>query len=161
MTIIQRSALAALAFAFATSLVALPTYANDTLTLKEAWTRATPPGATNGGGFLTITNTGAEADRLTGGSVSGVGKVEIHTMVMDGDVMKMRPLPDGLEVPAGETVTLKPGGDHVMFMQLENPFEEGQMLDVTLTFEKAGDMSTMFMVQPVGASEPKHMHGHN
>lgn len=127
-----------------------PAHAND-IKLENPWTRATPPGAAAGGGFAVITNTGSNADRLVGGKAEGVGRIEVHTMEMDGDVMKMREVEGGLEIPAGETVELKPGGLHVMFMGLKEPLVEGQSLDVVLTFENAGEVETTFAIAPVGA----------
>ena len=109
--------------------------------------RATPAGAPVSGGYMTIRNQGDEADRLIGGAAAFAGKVEIHEMVMDGDVMRMREIADGIEIPPGETVTLMPGGLHVMFMQLNETLEEGAELPATLTFEKAGDVEVVFNVE--------------
>lgn len=108
------------------------------LVLMEAFSRATRPGAPVAGGFLAIANTGNEADRLVAASSSAAGHMEIHEMAMADGVMKMRALPEGLTIPAGETVTLKPGGHHLMFMELKQPLAEGGTVEVTLTFEKAG-----------------------
>lgn len=121
------------------------------LAIEAAWTRATPPGANAGGGYVTITNNGSHADRIIGGSSDRAGIVEIHSMEMVGDVMKMRPVAGGLEIPAGETITLKPGGFHVMFMGLESPFVEGESIIVDLTFEQAGDVTLTFPVAAIGA----------
>ena len=95
------------------------------LVLKHPWTRATAKGAEMGGGFVTIVNTGNEADRLTGGSFALAGRAEVHEMKMEGDVMKMRQLEGGLDIPAGATVELKPGSYHLMFMKLTAPLEAG------------------------------------
>ncbi|WP_232830599.1 copper chaperone PCu(A)C [Oceanicella sp. SM1341] len=126
--------------------------------------RATPPGARVGGGYLSVTNSGSEADRLVSASSDAAGRVEVHEMSMNGDVMVMRKLEDGLEIPAGETVVLSPGGRHLMFMQLVRPFVEGETVDVRLTFEKAGEMSVPLAVGPLNASGPGHElakdHGH-
>lgn len=108
------------------------------LTLSHAFTRAMPPNAPVAGGYLSIANAGAEDDRLVAASSDRAKEVQIHEMTMDGSVMKMRELPDGLPLPAGETVELKPGGYHLMFMGVTDPFAEGQAVSVTLTFEKAG-----------------------
>lgn len=125
------------------------------LEIRTPWTRATPPGARAGGGFVVIHNTGETADRLVGGSAT-VGTVEIHTMEMADGVMKMRPLPDGLEIPAGETVELKPGSHHIMFVDLNGPIEQGKPLPVTLNFEKAGAVAVEMVVAPPGAPKPDH-----
>lgn len=122
------------------------------LDVTQPWTRATPPGAAAGGGFLTITNHDSVDDRLVSASSPITGRVEIHTMEMDGDVMRMQHLPGGIEIPAGETVTLAPGGLHLMFMALPSPIEEGQPIPVTLEFQHAERIETELQVVPVGAS---------
>jgi len=130
------------------------------LKIEKPWTRATPPNAKVGGGYLTITNTGSGADRLVSASSAIAAKVEIHDMKVTDGVMKMRPLKDGLEIPAGETVTLKPGGLHVMFMKLAEPLKEGEMVKATLNFEKAGTVDVMFPIAKIGAKSAGHgMHG--
>jgi copper(I)-binding protein len=95
----------------------------------------TPPNARNAGGFLTIMNTGDSDDRLVAASSPVAERVELHTMTMDGDVMRMRELEDGIALPAGEMVELAPGGLHVMFIGLSGPFVAGEEIQVTLTFE--------------------------
>lgn len=114
--------------------------------IANPFTRATMPNQPAGGGFLTITNKGSEGDRLIAVSSSVAERAEIHQMTMVGEVMKMRELPDGLPIPAGETVELKPGGYHLMFMGLNQPFVEGESIAVTLTFEKAGKVDVKLMV---------------
>ncbi|MBP5855865.1 copper chaperone PCu(A)C [Marivibrio halodurans] len=131
------------------------------LALMEAWVRATPPGAKVGGGYLTIHNDGAEGDRLTGGSAGFADRVEVHEMKMEGETMKMRPLPDGLAIPADGAVSLEPGGLHIMFMGLKQPLKEGGTVTVTLDFEKAGPVEVPFHIAPMGASGPGHDHGHD
>ncbi|MFO1142171.1 MAG: copper chaperone PCu(A)C [Amaricoccus sp.] len=111
------------------------------LLLSQGFSRATRPGAPVAGGFLTITNKGMQADTLVGASSPVAGHMEVHEMALQDGVMKMRELPDGLPIPAGETVVLKPGGYHVMFMQLKQPLVEGRTVDVTLTFAKAGEVT--------------------
>ncbi|HEY0213475.1 MAG TPA: copper chaperone PCu(A)C [Paenirhodobacter sp.] len=110
------------------------------LRLTAAFTRATYPGAPVAGGFVTITNTGSQDDRLTGGTAAFARDVQVHEMAMQGEVMQMRPKPDGLLIPAGQTVTLKPGGDHLMFLQLNRPLRQGVTETVTLTFQNAGSV---------------------
>lgn len=95
----------------------------------------TPPNARNAGGFLTIMNTGDSDYRLVAASSPVAERVELHTMTMDGDVMRMRELEDGIALPAGEMVELAPGGLHVMFIGLSGPFVAGEEVQVTLTFE--------------------------
>lgn len=108
------------------------------LAVADGWARAMLPGQPAGGGYLTITNDGAEADRLIGASSPVAGKVEVHTMEVVDDVMVMRPVEGGLEIPAGGSVELKPGGLHLMFLEVTEPFAEGDTVPVTLEFEKAG-----------------------
>ena len=90
------------------------------LVITQAWSRATPGGAKVAGGYLTIENKGATPDRLVGGSGDFAGKVEIHEMAMEGNVMRMRAI-DKLALPAGKAVDLKPGGYHLMLMDLTGP----------------------------------------
>lgn len=130
--------------------------------IMKPWTRATPPNAKVGGGYLTIMNSGSTADRLVSATSAVAGKVEVHDMKVENGVMKMRPLSDGLDIPAGETITLAPGGFHVMFMKLTEPFKEGEMVKATLVFEKAGSVDVMFPIAAIGASEGGHAkHSHS
>ncbi len=109
--------------------------------------RATPPAAKVAGGYMLLMNNGEAADRLVGGSADFAGRVEIHEMKMDGDVMKMRELDGGLEIPGGGEVTLEPGGYHLMFMELKQPMVAGDKHDVRLVFEKAGEIAVQFHVE--------------
>ncbi len=132
-----------------------PAQADDVMVgpikIATPWTRATPGGARVAGGFMTITNTGATPDRLVGGSAVVAGAFEVHEMSMQGDVMKMRRLENGLEIKAGETVMLKPGSYHVMMMNLKGPIEQGKPVKGTLVFEKAGTVEVTYQVAPIGA----------
>lgn len=104
--------------------------------VSDHWARAMLPGQKVGGGFVTLTNGGSEDDRLVSISTSATERAEIHEMAVVDDVMRMRQLKDGLVIGAGETVTLKPGGFHMMFMAVQDPFVEGGMVPVTLVFER-------------------------
>lgn len=121
------------------------------LKISAAWVRATPKGAPVGGGYLTITNTGNMPDRLVGGSSDVSNTFEVHEMSMDNGVMKMRPVAKGLEIKPGQTIEFKPGGYHLMFVGLKNPFERGQHVKATLAFEKAGNVPVDFTVEGIGA----------
>jgi periplasmic copper chaperone A len=110
------------------------------LKISKAYAKAMLPGQPAGAGYLIIENTGGEADRLISATSDASPDVEIHEMKMEGDVMKMRQLSEGLDIPAGGKVELKPGGYHLMFMDVESPFEEGETLKVNLNFEKAGEV---------------------
>lgn len=124
------------------------------LSLSGAFARATLPNAPVGGGFLTIVNHGTEPDRLIGAASPIAGKVEVHEMSMKGDVMEMRALSDGLDIPPGSSVTLAPGGKHLMFMQLKAPLVEGETIPVTLVFEKAGPVEIAFGVVGINGKAP-------
>jgi hypothetical protein len=121
------------------------------LQISAPWTRATPKGATVGGGYMTITNAGTTPDRLVGGSSPVADRVEFHEMTMTNGVMQMRRLTNGLEIKPGQTVELKPGGLHVMFVGLKHPLEKGQQLKATLLFEKAGKVEVDYSVAAIGA----------
>ncbi|QQA44261.1 DUF1775 domain-containing protein [Pelagovum pacificum] len=126
------------------------------LTLSGAFTRASLPNQPVGGGYVTITNPGDTDDTLIAGSAPFAGRVEIHEMAMEGDVMRMRELADGLPIPAGETVVLEPGGYHVMFMELGAPLVEGENHEVTLEFENAGEVTLTFPVAARNAEGMDH-----
>lgn len=143
-----------------TALLPAPAVAHDyklgTLEIVHPWTRATPPTAKVGGGFLTIANKGATPDRLIAVRSPASLKVEVHEMKMDGSVMRMREVEKGLEIPPGSTVTLKPGGYHIMFMELKAPLMKDAKVPVTLVFEKAGSIDVEFAVEAMGAGHSGH-----
>ena len=126
-----------------------------TLVIGHPWTRATPGGSDVAAGYMTITNKGTAPDRLVGGSLQGAARFEVHEMRMEGSVMRMRPLPKGLEIPPRQTVTLAPSGYHVMFMGLKQQLKQGQKLHGQLVFEHAGRIDVEFSVEPIGAPGPK------
>lgn len=126
------------------------------LVIDHPHARATMPGAPVSGGYMVIRNTGSEADRLIAGAADFAGKVEIHEMKMENDVMKMREIEGGLEIPAGGEVVLKPGGYHVMFMKLGEQLNEGEKRKVTLTFEKAGTIEVDFNVEVIKPGSMDH-----
>jgi copper(I)-binding protein len=128
-------------------------YKLGALEIDEPWARATPKGAKTAAGYVVIKNTGSEPDRLTGGSLADAGGVQVHEMKMEAGVMKMRPLPDGVEIKPGETVELKPGGLHLMFTDLKAPLTKDHSVAGTLTFAKAGNVDVTFDVKAVGASQ--------
>lgn len=126
------------------------------LVIHHPHIKATPPNAPVSGGYMIIDNTGAEADRLVSVEDSFAGKTQIHEMSMQGEVMKMRQLADGLEIAAGGSVELKPGGYHVMFMQLKEQMQPGEMRKATLVFEKAGRIEIEFMVDDMSGASMDH-----
>lgn len=126
------------------------------LMLKAAFARATLPNQPVAGAFLSITNVGSEDDVLIGFSSPIAGRGEVHEMKMDGDTMRMRELADGLVIPAGETVELKPGGYHLMFMEIAEPLVEGEMVEGTLEFQNAGSVAIQFAIMGKGAKSMDH-----
>jgi copper(I)-binding protein len=137
-----------------------PTFKIGDLLIETPWLRATPQGAKVAGGYMKIVNNGKEADRLTGGTIERAGRFEVHEMTMAGNVMQMRPLADGLEIKPGETVELKPGGFHIMGMELSGGYTQGQIVKGTLVFAKAGTVAIEYKVVPIGAGAPAAKHGH-
>lgn len=147
-----------LAFA-ACAFVAIGAHAHEfklgAITIGHPYARATLPGQPSGGGYLKLDNAGA-ADRLVGVSADVSQSVELHSMSMDGNVMRMRPV-DAIELPAGKTVELRPGGLHVMFMGLKAPLKQGDKFPLKLRFEKAGEVTVTVNVEGAAAShDMKH-----
>ncbi|QXC51794.1 DUF1775 domain-containing protein [Agrobacterium salinitolerans] len=128
------------------------------LEVSDGATKAMLPGQPVGGGYVTIKNTGDSDDKLVGVESSSAGRAEIHEMAMVNDVMKMRKLDEGIVIPAGQTVELKPGGLHMMFFDVKKPFAEGDKVPVTLIFEKAGKVE---IVLSTGAAKGGGDHQHN
>jgi hypothetical protein len=121
--------------------------------IENAWARATPGKAENGAAYLTIVS--PVPDKLTGVSTPDAKAAELHEMTMEGGVMKMRPLANGVDLPAGKPVTLKPGGMHIMLMGLKQPLKKGESFPMTLTFEKAGTREVQVAVEGPGAMGPQ------
>src|SRR5208283_567936 len=140
-----------LAFATSLALASAALAQTNQLDVSDAWARASPGKAENGVAYLTIRS--PTPDRLVAASSPVAKKAELHTMEMAGLVMKMRPLA-GLDIPAGQPVTLKPGGEHIMLMGLNRPLHEGQSFPLTLTFEKAGARTVTVAVEKPGAAGP-------
>jgi len=127
----------------------------DDISVKHAWSRATPKGAQVAVGYLTIENHSSSPDRLISAATSAATKIEIHEMVTLDGVMVMRPVEDGLTIPRGAGVTLAPGGSHLMFTGINTPFSEGELIATALTFEKAGKIDVTFDVGSIGARGPQ------
>lgn len=121
--------------------------------VENPWTRATAPGAQVAGGYMLIRNGGGTADRLVGVTSGAAARVELHVHVHEGGVMKMREVP-GYDVPAKGSFELRPGGAHLMFMDIKRPFKEGEKIPVKLRFEKAGEVGAEFVVGRLGDSGP-------
>jgi periplasmic copper chaperone A len=144
--------LAPLSFAVFAAFVidAVPALAHDyalgNLRIEHPYARPTPPGARTGGAYFTIRNIGKDADRLLRVSSPVAQTVELHSMTMDGTLMKMRAV-SALDIPPGSTVILGTGGYHVMLTGLRQPLAVGDKVPLTLTFEKAGGLDVSAYVE--------------
>ena len=152
-----------LALALAACQPSSPPTAHDTgphagMSVASPWLRESPPGAPVVGGFLTLHNGTRIDDRLLYVESAAAERIEIHTMRDDDGVARMRRLADGLPLPAGATVELKPGGFHLMFIQPHAALEAGGRVDATLVFEHAGRVPVVFDVRPPGARAPAAHH---
>ena len=129
-------------------------YRAGLLSIQHPWSRETASGQAVGGGFMTITNQGAADDRLVSGTSPVAAEVQLHTMTMDGGVMRMRQVEGGIAVPARRTLELKPGSYHIMFMGLKRQLRQGERFPVTLRFQRAGKVTVQFVVQPITSTGP-------
>jgi periplasmic copper chaperone A len=141
------------AFSLAFTVASAGDYKAGLLDISDPWSRATPKGSSVAAGYMKIKNNGSTPDRLIGGSSDVASKFEVHEMKMEDGVAKMRPVKGGLEIKPGETVELKPGSFHVMFVGLKQPLSAGDHFQATLAFEKAGTVSVDYDVRAMG-SEP-------
>ena len=142
----------------AVTLALAATAAHGQVEVEKAWARATAPGAPVAVGYMTIRNKGAAADRLVGASSSAAARVELHVHIQEGEVMKMRQVA-AYDVPAHGSFELKPGGAHLMFVQIARPFKEGEKVPVRLRFEKAAELNVDFIVGRLGdTAPPGHKH---
>lgn len=127
------------------------------IVVSEAWIRETPPNAAVAGGYLTLRS--AAADRLLAVDTPAAASVEIHEMSHEGGMMRMRELADGVELPAGAEVTLKPGGNHLMFIDPVEPVRAGQSIEATLRFANAPEQAVTLEVRPLaGDAEEADAH---
>ncbi|MFZ3360440.1 MAG: copper chaperone PCu(A)C [Xanthobacteraceae bacterium] len=149
--------LSKLVLAAALIALAAPALAQGTatpgITIEQPWARATPAGAQTGAVYMTVENKSSSADRLTGASADVADKLQIHEMKVENGVMQMRQLADGLAIPAGGSVVLKPGSYHVMMIGLKKPLTPGETFPLKLTFAKAGTISVTVAVQAMGAMQ--------
>jgi copper(I)-binding protein len=156
-TAISRGAAAIFALAVA-QLAAAAAQAADydvgSIHISQPWARATPKGAASGAAYMTITNNGKTADKVNCVSSDAAAECQIHTMTMDNGVMQMRPVEGGLEIKPGETVTLKPGGFHMMLVNLKHPLEQGNSMKATLKFDNAGTVDVDYPIAAIGAAAP-------
>jgi len=145
-----------LAAALLISLASLPAWAAN-VSVTNAWVRATMPGQPVGGAYMKIQS---DADaRLLSASSSAVPRVEVHEMKMDGDVMRMREV-QAIELPKGKTVSLEPGGYHIMLMNLPKPIAAGEIIPLTLVVESGGKQQTVEVKVEARAANPSMQHSH-
>ena len=129
----------------------------QSIDVKDAWVRTSVPGQQATGAFMKIT--ARDGSRLVAASSPVAGVTEVHEMKMDGGIMKMRALENGLELPAGKTVELKPGGFHVMLMDLKSALPKGGTVPLTLVFKDAKGAETKLELKlPVAAVAMQHSH---
>ncbi|MBP2299018.1 copper chaperone PCu(A)C [Azospirillum picis] len=133
-------------------------YKAGPIDIGHPWARATAPSAPNGGAYLSLSNTGADGDRLVAASTPAAEKAELHTHLNENGVMKMREVP-GIDVLAGETVKLAPSGLHVMLLGLKQPLVKGTRFPMTLRFEKAGSVDVEVAVEGAGETGAGHEAG--
>jgi uncharacterized protein YcnI/copper(I)-binding protein len=126
------------------------------LDVTGAFTKAMLPGQPVGGGYFTVRNNGKSDDMLVSVGSPIAGSVELHEMAMQGEVMRMRKLDTGIAIPAGKTVELTPGGLHLMFIKVKEPFKQGGKVPVTLTFEKAGKVDITLPIEAAGPGGQKN-----
>jgi hypothetical protein len=155
MTIVRAALAAAFVLAVSAACSEQPRVAQGGITIVDPWARATPAGAMVGAGYMQIVNAGASAVKLVGGQTPVAERVEFHMMSMEGGVMTMRSLPEGLEVPAQSTVTLAPGGTHAMLIGLKRALVQGESVPLTLIFDNGVRIDVRLAVRAIGAG-----HGH-
>ena len=144
------------------ALVAAPTAFAETITVGDMTidtpvARETPKGARAGAGYFSLTNSGSQPERLLA-VIADFPRVEIHETVMEDGIARMQQI-EALRIAPGETVSLEPGGKHVMFMGLSQTLDVGSAIPATLSFERAGDVEITFEVRPKSELMPKHDHG--
>ena len=154
MRTLSKRALAALLTSFVAPALAQGT-GNTAITVEQPWARATSSGAKTGAVYMTLDNKSGTADRLTGASSDVADKLQIHEMKVENGVMQMRQIAGGLAIPANGSVVLKPGSYHVMLIGLKKPLTPGDKFPLTLSFEKAGNISVTIPVQAMGATQDK------
>ena len=125
--------------------------------IENPWARATAPGAKVGAGYFTIRNKSDKADRLVGASSAAAARVETHVVEKQGDVMRMREV-KGYEVPAKGSFELKPGGPHLMLVDIRRQLKEGEKVPVVLRFQNAGEVKAELEVRPLGGAPKGHGH---
>lgn len=147
----QSASLSTALFLWVAAIAAPPAHADD-IVIEAAWARATPPSARTGAAYLTIRNDGSRPDRIIAMTTDIAGHAMAHESRQEGDVMKMQETP--LTAPPGGVLEMKPGGVHVMLMDLTRPLKSGEIFTLSLTFDQAGTMTVPIKVGSVGAMRP-------
>lgn len=124
------------------------------VTIADPWARATPGGATTAGAFFEMRADEGVNDRLIGARSPAAGTVEIHNHITENGIVRMRRV-DGIALPGGKSVTLAPGGYHIMLMDLKDPLNKGETFRMTLVFEKAGEIEVEASIEPIAATGPR------
>ena len=144
--------------------IAFPALANDymhgDMHIVRPWSRPLPAVSSNGAAYVTLMNMGDAPDTLVSASTPAAERAELHTHIMEGGMMKMRHV-GAIEIPAGGTIALEPGGLHIMLFGLTEPFVEGKTYPLKLRFERAGEVEvTVTIMEPAeGGSSMQHDHG--
>lgn len=141
--------------AFAASAALAHNHGKGDIQVHHPWSRATPPGAKVGVGYMEIRNRGKQPDRLVSASTPVAKRVEMHVTERDGEIAKMRQLKT-FEIPGGERMLLAPDGAHLMLVDLVAPLKRGERFKITLRFERAGELEVEMEVQEMGARHPRH-----
>jgi copper(I)-binding protein len=140
-------------------LIAMPAFAygqaKGDIEVRHPWSRATPPGAKVGVAYMEIHNRASRPDRLLSATSAAAKRVEMHVTQRDGEVTKMRQV-QSFEVPARERYALRPGGSHLMLVELVRPLKQGERFSITLRFERARELEVELEVQEMGSRHPRH-----
>lgn len=129
-------------------------YKVGSVEISQPWARATPKGAADGAAYMTATNNGTRPVRFDCVSSDAAAKCQIHSMTIDNGVMRMRPVSGGLEIKPGETVTFKPGGYHVMLVNLKEPLQPGRTVVLNLKTDDDTSVKVEFPIVAIGAQAP-------
>ena len=128
-------------------------HSGEDVSAMNPWTRAVPMAGMNAAGYMMLKNSGDKAITLVSFKTDASAKTSLHETVKSGDMVSMKALPKGITIPANGTVELKPGGLHLMFMKLKQPFAEGDEIPVTLIFDSGKEITTSMVVKPIGTTE--------
>lgn len=143
------------ALAFALALAAGPAWSQ--VEIETPWVRATAPGVKLAAGYMTIRNKSSQPERLVGGETPAAARVEMHVHIRDGDILRMREV-KGYDIPAQGRFQLRPGGAHLMFVDIKRPLKEGDQVPVRLKFGRAGEVEVVFNVGRLTAPSGRHKH---